>query len=176
MAIVTYCTWADVEKILSEAGADARVDEHELDGASYTAAQLQDRSLEHAAEIFDRYANGRGSDVGHQASDRVTLANAIIAAHWVATRRGNPPPESLERHYQEVMDWLRAYRDGGAQIKGVGVTPASLFGLVNRNYDMRGTRSRTGGRRVRVDMQSSSARIGENNGDRSTPWYESYGY
>lgn len=95
--MAVYCTWADVESKLSEAGADARIDDD---------SEAADGIIDEASAEIDLYLYRHYDPSAFAANRWVKHACAIIAVGVACARRGNPVPKSfvprLERKYGDL--------------------------------------------------------------------------
>lgn len=116
MPTQTYCTDADVEFVLSEAGVTARVDDQETGTRSTAAEGYIDTAIARAA----REINGairhqyKLSDVA--SNEWLKDVNATLAADILCRRRGNAPIESIMSDVQSFREMLAKIKDGREQI------------------------------------------------------------
>lgn len=103
----TYCTQSDIEAIISASGLLACIDDTES-GQPSTAATLHvTNAIERAAVKINAAAGRQYSPLADLASnDWCKWANAVLAAYYLQTRRGNPAWASLADQVKEIEELL----------------------------------------------------------------------
>lgn len=107
-------TKAEIDDILSEEGVIGRLDDNETGTLSPDDAAMIDRMIEKAAVIdvgpvLDvKYATSdwQGLNPPTNTPASVRYMTAIVAARYVAGRRGLPAFEELATQYAMVKEWL----------------------------------------------------------------------
>lgn len=114
----TYCVAADVEFVLSAAGVTACLDDGEEGVRSAEADDLLDRAIDIAAGKINQHVRHQYklSDLTPATNTWLRDTNAYLAAKVLATRRGNPCPESLVEEVKEREATLVEIRWGRESI------------------------------------------------------------
>lgn len=99
----TYCIAYDVEFVLSAAGVTACLDDDETGLRSTEADAWLDRAIDVAAAKINQHVRHQYklTDLAGMANTWLRDTNAYLAAKVLATRRGNPCPESLVDEVKE---------------------------------------------------------------------------
>lgn len=98
-----YCIASDVEFVLSAAGVTACLDDDETGLRSAEADALLDRAIDTAAGKINQHVRHQYklTDLAGLTNTWLRDTNAYMAAKVLATRRGNPCPESLVDEVKE---------------------------------------------------------------------------
>lgn len=98
-----YCIASDVEFVLSAAGVTACLDDGEDGIRSAEADGLLDRAIDTAAGKINQHVRHQYklTDLAGMTNTWLRDTNAYLAAKVLATRRGNPCPESLVDEVKE---------------------------------------------------------------------------
>lgn len=145
-----YCTITDVESYLSPCGVESFAD-HDNDGVADVGV-VEECIIEAGAEI-DLYAQQRYAAESLATSTLIKSWCIRLASYFLCLRRGNPPPESLQREFERLTN----PRDGLLVQLGKGLL--QLPGVSLRN-DLRPSMSN-----VRIDRRyrDSTVRVTPNN-------------
>lgn len=113
-----YCVTADVEFVLSAAGVTANLDDTEAGVRSAEMEDWIDRAIDIAAGKINAKVRHQYkiSDLDGSGNTWLRDTNAYLAAMTLATRRGNPCPESLVRECEERLALLNEIRWGRESI------------------------------------------------------------
>ena len=103
----TYCTQADVERILSAAGVRDRLDDDEDQLVSSTEHEAWTDILAGATDTVNFYCWSMYSPENLATSNFITNITAKLAAYHLCTRRGNPAPESIQEQAQKAEEMLQ---------------------------------------------------------------------
>lgn len=128
MAIVQYCSWDDVAKRLSVAGARLKVDD-DLDA--------QQDVLDEAATEVNGYLELIYPIAGLALSARVKYYTRDIACYLACIRRGNPAPKVIEDRYNATIEALKLLMRGSMTLPDVAQSKANAPVLSNlrvRNF------------------------------------------
>src|SRR5688572_31183399 len=103
----TYCVRADIETLLSPATLLQCIDDDHSGGGESAAETL------HITNAIERSATRINMAVGRQydladvtANTWLKWANAVLAAQLLASRRGNPAPQSVMDAAKEIEELL----------------------------------------------------------------------
>lgn len=148
----TYCTQSDIEAIISASGLLACIDDTEAGQASTGATLHVTNAIERAAVKINAAAGRQYSPLSDLASnDWCKWANAVLAAYYLQTRRGNPAWQSLSDQVKEVEELLEEVAWGR---RGIPEQPPSFdFRPTVSNFQVEPGRSIAP---VRVDRDEST--------------------
>lgn len=107
MATYSYCSVSDLNRRLSTAGIDLRVD----DDTTTAGTAITDASTE-----INGYCQTRYDPVSLAASAWIRKKCTDIATFFVCERRGNPPPGSVKRAYDQAIEDLKLVESGTKKI------------------------------------------------------------
>lgn len=110
MAESVYCSWPDVQRVMSVAGAAYTVDD---DPSVYPEI------LDEASSVIDEYLRPHYTPADMVGNRWVTYNCASIAAGIAFERRGNPPPKSLRLKLEKLEEKLDAIAEGRKQVPGL---------------------------------------------------------
>lgn len=112
----TYCTYADLESMLSVAGVLAFIDDSENGTASGAETQYATDAIERAAAKMN--ADLDEVYILSQLASNVWCkwANATLAIYELSKRRNNPCPASLIDDVKEITERLRDIGMGRARV------------------------------------------------------------
>lgn len=114
----TYCTAADVEMLLSEDGTTGRLDDDESGTRNSAESAFLTQAIYWATARCNLYLSAYPApDLAN--SWLVNQWCAILAAHTVSVRRGNPAAGSLEQLREEALEDLKMVRAGSYQLPDV---------------------------------------------------------
>ncbi len=118
---VVYVTRADLDDFLSPTGVDSRVDDDSTGAISAADARALDNARYWATGRVNMHALGRyaAADLGN--SWVVNQWAVVLACHWLSCRRGNPPPGSFDKLYDETVLDLKELRAGTIDLPDVGL-------------------------------------------------------
>ncbi len=102
-AVTQYCDWPSVQKKLSAAGANLRVDDDPT---------APEDVLDEAAVKVNEYCERFYSIAALANSNWVRFKARTIAAYLACTRRGNPAPQSIADEYAEALKMLEKALSG----------------------------------------------------------------
>ena len=117
--ITTYCTRGDLEAILAVDGIDLRVDDNQGGTVSATEETYVTAAINWATARVNIYLLGRYSATQLAQSYVCNDFTAIIAAHKLARRRGNPAPQSLQESYEESIEMLKQIKANELSLEDV---------------------------------------------------------
>lgn len=152
MALTTYCTDEDIDRLLSSYGVASFAD-HDEDGSEDTGVVLDCR--EQASEEINLYTRQWYLVAGLSSSALITRWCTVMSAYFLSYRRGNPPPESLQIEFNRIVDdqdsLLQRVHDGNMRLPGVALDYDARPSVSNVTIDRRFARSK-----IRVDERTSS--------------------
>jgi phage gp36-like protein len=158
MPTQTYCTRADVEAMWSPLAVLRSVDDDEDGALSPTEEAAIDRAIERAANVANASLEMRYALADLASNTWCRDCNAALAAYFLATRRGNPAPEHVQRQYDSFVHDLAEIRAGRLKVPQAAdsheTTPAVT------NFDTELAAHRTKVRRV-PETSTGSAPPGE---------------
>lgn len=132
---VYYTTVPLMERYLSPFGVEAFAD-HDNDGVADD--DVIDDVLGETTRMITNILCPRYDSEQLTGNDSITDIATVIACRLLCLRRGNPPPDSLEMRYQELMKYLEALASGAQKICGLrskpGGTPVWSNLTVIRGY------------------------------------------
>lgn len=108
---VQYCSWDDVSKRLSAAGARLKVDDN--------IEEAQQDILNEAAEEVNGYLALLYPIAGLAKSNRVKYYTRDIAVFLACTRRGNPAPGAISARYESTIEALKLLMRGSMTLPDV---------------------------------------------------------
>ena len=108
--MASYCTLTDVQRVLSVAGVNLRLDD---DPSVYPAV------LDEASRQVDLYLVGDYDAAGLADNAWVRYATATFAAWEFATRRGNPAPTGIQKRFERYEDRLEKIAAGLMHVPGL---------------------------------------------------------
>ena len=123
-------------------------------GVNVWLAGLMAKGCKYATAQVKSYCCGRYNDSDLKNSWSVNRWTTILATRWVAKRRFNPAPQSIESDYVEAMQELREVRAGQLNIEDIGTRTAGWPFLSNLTLDDRMTY-----RKVRVEPAISEPTV-----------------
>lgn len=148
----TYCTQAELERLLSANGVLDYAD-HDDDGSA--EAGVVDDTINQATVEIDLYAGQRYSAAALAGSTLVSRWCTIMAAYFLSYRRGNPPPDSIADEFERIANpetgLLAKVAAGKLQLSGVPLRADLRPTMSNVTVDRRHLRST-----IRVTAQNSS--------------------
>ena len=136
----TYCTQSDMERKL---GAQAIIEWSDHNADTVADDDVVDDAINQATGEIDLACRQRYSQAGLATSELINRWATVLACYFLATNRGNPPPESLAAEFQRIMEKLQQVAEGLLQLPGVAM----------RN-DMRPTHSN-----LRIDRRYIQSKI-----------------
>lgn len=129
------CTETDMERLLSAYGVTAFAD-HDRDGVADDG--VADDCINQATEEIRGFAWMWYSDAQLATSTLVNRWATVLSCHFLCTRRGNGPPESLQAEFQRIFDLLQRVADGTYRIPGLALRgdfrPSMSNVAVDRRY------------------------------------------
>ena len=150
-----YCTVAELERFISSDAANDWGD-HDNDGTADT--DVVEDAINQATEEIDFFLRGQHAQSDLASSTLITRWCCVMAAKFLAERRGNPPPESIQLEFDRIADPISGL------LAQVADRKRSLPG-VNRRVDAPGWSNLRIDRRRRV----STVRVTHaNSNDQST--------
>lgn len=117
MSELTYCTLADIQARLSVAGVSSAIDDDE---------DAIDAVIDEASSVVEEYLLPHYSDADLSQNRWVKHQCSTIAAVLLMQRRGNDPPRSLRRKYEESLEKMDLVCQGGRQVPGLVRRRASV--------------------------------------------------
>lgn len=116
----TYCTQADVEHLLSQAGVVMRLDDDNDGSASnpFELHAMQD-SINDATESCNYFLFMKYDPANLANSNWVNRRATILAAYDLCGRRGNPVPESLAERAEKALEELEAVAEAYRLLPGI---------------------------------------------------------
>lgn len=115
-----YCTEADLQALLSEAGTTARVDDDNDNSQSVTETGYLNNARYWATDKINFYLLSRYAADKLATSWVVNNWCVILAGRWLSMRRGNPPPGVITQLYEEAIEDLKLVHSGSYEVPGVG--------------------------------------------------------
>jgi hypothetical protein len=112
----TYCTKSDIEALWPPADLLASVDDDTSGTLSATEEGYITRAIERAAGLMNARLETRYVLAELAASAWCRDANAAIAAHLLATRRGDPAPAQLAAQYATYLTDLALIAAGQLKV------------------------------------------------------------
>lgn len=133
------CTQADMERILASYGVREYAD-HDDNGVIDTG--VLDDCIDQASGEVLIWLGQRYSVASLAAQSLVVRWTATVACYFLTTRRGNPPPTSLEAEFHRLMDFpeglLPLIGTGRVDLNGVSLkanlTPSMSNVTLDRRY------------------------------------------
>lgn len=149
----TYCTEADLNRLLSASGVIAFAD-HDQDDAADTG--VVDDCINQASQEIDAYALQRYDATGLASSNLINRWCTTMAAYFLCIRRNNPIAESLALEFNRIADpdngLLVRLAAGTYKLPGVALSADLSPSFSNLKIDRRWPHSR-----VRVTRANSSS-------------------
>lgn len=105
-----YCSWVDIQNRMSVAGSANHIDD---DPSTYADI------IDEASIIIEEYLLPHYTASAMSTNRWVKYACATIACVLMMQRRGNDPPRSLRKKYEELLEKLEAVMDGRKQVPGL---------------------------------------------------------
>ncbi len=142
MDVQTYCTQSDIEAIWSAAAVARSVDDDQDGSLSATELGYITQAIERAANKINSYLEMRYSlaDLADNAWCRD--ANAAVAAHLLATRRGNRAPDDIQQLLSGYLADLDAIRDGRLKVPQIEESQDAAPTVTNFDTDLHARRSK----------------------------------
>ncbi len=97
----TYCTIAELQRFLS-ANAVTDFADHDDDGSADT--DVVEDAINQATEEIDLYLRQQYTQANLSTSTLVTRWCCVMSAKFLAERRGNPPPDSVQLEYDRIAN------------------------------------------------------------------------
>lgn len=126
-----YCTREDIDDIMSVEAVDLHLDDNQDGTVSDPPTDPDEsaratRACQYATARIDLYCRTHYEPECLAESYIVREWAAILAAAWIAVRRGNPGAESLMKLRKEVLDELKLVQAGTLQIGDIGASQSGL--------------------------------------------------
>lgn len=150
MPATPYCAREDIDDVLSDEGVGYRATD---EANQIEKSGLVTRTIRQASDRVNLYCGERYTAAELATSDYIISATAVIAAYMLSTRRGNPPPPSLEARYKEVFEELGKIQLGQADVPGIVTRGGSVPVLSNLRIDGRYRQSKV---RVQPDISTGT--------------------
>jgi phage gp36-like protein len=113
----TYCTLADIQSRLSVAGVSSAVDDD---------ASTSDAVIDEASAVIEEYLLAHYAAADMAVNRWVKHQCSTVAAVLLMQRRGNDPPRSLRRKYEEALEKLEEVSENRKQVPGLVRRRASV--------------------------------------------------
>lgn len=141
-----FLTATDLMARLSSEGYDARLDDNisALTNVQQKATNRVKLYCESEYNLTDLQTN---ADTGGWVNDIAT----DLGVYYLCARRGNTPPQVVQKQYEEAIGLLEQVRDGHVFIPGVAERESPKPVVSNLSYDMR-----YNFKRVRVEVPIST--------------------
>lgn len=112
----TYCTIVELERFLS---TNATIDfaDHDADGVADT--DVIEDCINQATDEIDLYARQQYTQTVLATSTLITRWCVVISARFLAQRRGNIVPDSIEVEWQRIIEHLDAISLNTRQLPGL---------------------------------------------------------
>ena len=125
----TFCSQVDVDYIWSSQGVDWRVDDDETGSIEADEeATWMTRAIEQGANEIVSLLSRKYLMEPLVGNKFLRDANAALAACWLARRRGNAVPGSIQMECDYYREWLKVYAGYGSL--ELGLPPLTLPGAV----------------------------------------------
>lgn len=152
----TYATTADIQALLSVDGLAGRVDDDNSGVSDSTETAYISSAIEWATARCNMFLASRYREQDLATSWAVNNWCIILAAHWLSSRRGNPPPEAIRDLYEEAIEDLKAINAGTFQLNEIGTRGAQWPAWSNVRVDCLAVL-----RKVRVERYLSEDKGGQ---------------
>lgn len=120
----TYCTEADIQALLGSDGTTARLDDDDTGAQSATEAGYLTTAIYWATDRCNFYLLSRYAAQYLAQSWLVNQWCVLCAAKWLSSRRGNPPPGSINELYEQAVEDMKLVHDGKYEVPGIGTRDA----------------------------------------------------
>ena len=130
-----YCSEADLEAILSVDGKIGSVDDDNDASESAIEKTYIDAAINWGTDRVNFYCLARYAAADLANSWIVNHWTVICAAKWLSSRRGNPPPASIDDLYEDALKDMEMVRKGDAQVPGMGLRTAAWPAWSNIRVD-----------------------------------------
>lgn len=138
-----YCDADDVYALLSQEGADLRLDDDQTGTTSAAELlRLTTYAVNYATSRVNDYCLGRYEADDLDNNWTVNYWTTVIAARYLCFRRVNPIPKSITTIFDEVMEDLKALRAGEYTLGDVAERLVSSPAWSNIRFDDRFARRR----------------------------------
>ena len=115
-----YCVQADVESLLSSQGVLGRLDDQFTGVVTPTEQNAMTNALNYATSKVNYYLQPLYAVTDLATSWLVWEWAVVIAAAWLAGRRGNPVPDSLKKNADGCIKDMEDVRKGFQQLPDIG--------------------------------------------------------
>ena len=126
---MAYATYAEFIIKYDPKGPGLKVDDS---GNSELIKPKTEQFLDDASSFIDTFLNARYTVPVTPVPNALRRANMIIARHDIDARRTGKANDEQHVEYEEIVEWLKAIRDGQADLPGVTVKSASA-GIIESN-------------------------------------------
>jgi phage gp36-like protein len=140
MSIQTYCTLTDIESLWAPADLLASVDDDASGDLSTAEEALVTRAIERAAGAMNAYLEPRYTLADLATSVWCRDMNALLAAYFLATRRGADAPLALYMQYRAAFADLVEIAAGRLAIPGARERLDVLPSVSNFRVDLRNSK------------------------------------
>jgi hypothetical protein len=131
-----YCTESDLQALMSVAGETARLDDDQSGAIDGPEPGYLTNAINWATSKVNMYALALYAAQDLATSYLVNQWTIVLAAQWLSSRRGNPPPGSFADLYKETIEDLKSIRKGENQIPDIGYRDAAWPAWSNVRVDV----------------------------------------
>lgn len=131
---MAYTTRAAIERVLSLEGAVLHADD---DQDWVGEPGVYEDVAEEASEDIDLYCRERYDEAALASSGWIQRKAAVLGAYYLCCRRGNPPPDSLQRRYDKIFEELALIQKGQLDVPGLAEAHSTAPCLSNVRLDGR---------------------------------------
>lgn len=112
----TYCSAEDLQALLSTDGHVGRLDDDSSGAINGDESTYLTKAISWATSRVNFFCLSQYAAQDLATSWLVNNWCVVLAAHWLSCRRGNPPPGSFDKLYDETMEDLKMVHSGAHQI------------------------------------------------------------
>ena len=117
---ILYCTPTDLDGLMSQSGHVGTLDDYNEGALDDVETAYETNAIEWATDRVNLFLLSRYADVDLAKSPLVKNWTVICAAKWLSSRRGNPPPDSIDELYREALEDMKLIKAGEYQLPRVG--------------------------------------------------------
>ncbi len=133
---VYYCDPGDIQRRLSTEGTELHLKDFGPGSLAGESGAIED-CIWDASEIINSFVTHLYRPEDLVTSAYINRRCTDMAVYYLMTRRGNSAPGSIQRRYEECLDWLQKIHDQKLEIPMLPVRHTQAPAFSNVRIDMR---------------------------------------